>query len=121
MIPFNDIKTLIEYFNYNYVNTELLMKVNSFNLQRNDIWNVVENSQVLSLPNIDRLEQTYELFTNSRIDIEYIQWKSFDISLKIYVEARRFVFTTTNTLDIEMVYSMGKNMDIKNIVITMKL
>jgi len=118
MIPFQDIKPLLIFLSENYnITTQLLMKINEFNLQNTDLWTVVENNQIINLPNIDRFEQTYNLFGNK---IEFIQWKSFDISMKIYVGAKRLVFATTNTNHIDKIYTMARDIGIKNVVITMR-
>ena len=124
MIPLSDIEPFLDYLDNNYVNTALCMKVNGMNRQSNDFWNVEEISQVLSFDNIERFKSSYELFRSSSIDVEYIQYKSFQTSVKIYVSARRLVITIKDSFelpDLQTIRDYATNMNISNIVISLKL
>jgi hypothetical protein len=124
MIPLSDIEPFLDYLDNNYVNTALCMKVNGMNRQSNDFWNVEEISQVLSFDNIERFKSSYELFRNSSIDVEYIQYKSFQTSVKIYVSARRLIITIKDSVelpDLQIIRDYATNMNISNIVISLKL
>ena len=124
MIPLSDIEPFLDYLDNNYVNTALHMKVNGMNRQSNDFWNVEEISQVLSFDNIERFKSSYELFRSSSIDVEYIQYKSFQTSVKIYVNAHRLVITIKDSFelpDLQTIREYATNMNISNIVISLKL
>lgn len=124
MIPLSDIEPFLDYLDNNYVNTALCMKVNGMNRQSNDFWNVEEISQVLSFDNIERFKSSYELFRTSSIDVEYIQYKSFQTSVKIYVSARRLIITIKDSFelpDLQTIRDYATNMNISNIVISLKL
>jgi hypothetical protein len=124
MIPFSDIEPFLEYLSNDYMNTDLYMKVNNMNLQSNDLWDVEEISQVLSFTSMDRFRNSYELFRSSNIDIEYIQYKSFQTSVKIYVKAHRIVIAIKDmfeTPDLKTVCEFAKNMNISNLVLSLKL
>ena len=124
MIPLSDIEPFLDYLDNNYVNTALCMKVNGMNRQSNDFWNVEEISQVLSFDNIERFKSSYELFRSSSIDVEYIQYKSFQTSVKIYVSARRLVITIKDSFelpDLQTIREYATNMNISNIIVSLKL
>ena len=124
MIPLSDIEPFLDYLDNNYVNTALCIKVNGMNRQSNDFWNVEEISQVLSFDNIERFKSSYELFRTSSIDVEYIQYKSFQTSVKIYVSARRLIITIKDSFelpDLQTIRDYATNMNISNIVISLKL
>ena len=124
MIPLSDIEPFLDYLDNNYVNTALCMKVNGMNRQSNDFWNVEEISQVLSFDNIERFKSSYELFRSSSIDVEYIQYKSFQTSVKIYVSARRLIITIKDSFelpDLQTIREYATNMNISNIIVSLKL
>jgi len=124
MIPFSDIEPFLDYLDNNYVNTSLYMKVNGMNRQSNDFWNVEEVSQVLSFENIERFKSSYELFRSSETDVEYIQYKSFQTSVKIYVNAHRLVISIKDSFevpDLKIIHDYAKNMNISNIIVSLKL
>lgn len=124
MIPLSEIEPFLDYLDNNYVNTALFMKVNGMNRQSNDFWNVEEISQVLSFDNIERFKSSYELFRSSSIDVEYIQYKSFQTSVKIYVSSRRLIITIKDSFelpDLQTIRDYATNMNISNIVISLKL
>ena len=124
MIPLSDIEPFLDYLDDDYVNTSLHMKVNGMNRQPNDFWNVEETSQVLSFDNIERFKSSYDLFSSSSIDVEYIQYKSFQTSVKIYVNAHRLVITIKDSFelpDLQTIREYATNMNISNIVISLKL
>ena len=124
MIPLSEIEPFLDYLDNNYVNTALCMKVNGMNRQSNDFWNVEEISQVLSFDNIERFKSSYELFRSSSIDVEYIQYKSFQTSVKIYVSSRRLIITIKDSFelpDLQTIRDYATNMNISNIVISLKL
>ena len=124
MIPLSEIEAFLDYLDNNYVNTALCMKVNGMNRQSNDFWNVEEISQVLSFDNIERFKSSYELFRSSSIDVEYIQYKSFQTSVKIYVSSRRLIITIKDSSelpDLQTIRDYATNMNISNIVISLKL
>jgi hypothetical protein len=124
MIPFSDIEPFLDYLDNNYVNTSLYMKVNGMNRQSNDFWNVEEVSQVLSFENIERFKSSYELFRSSGTDVEYIQYKSFQTSVKIYVNAHRLVIAIKDSFevpDLKIIHDYAKNMNISNIIVSLRL
>jgi len=124
MIPLSDIEPFLDYLDNNYVNTALCMKVNGMNRQSNDFWNVEEISQVLSFDNIERFKSSYELFRSSSIDVEYIQYKSFQTSVKIYVSSHRLIIGIKDSFelpDLQTIRDYATNMNISNLVISLKL
>lgn len=124
MIPFSDMEPFFQNLQNNFVNTELHMKVNGLNRNSNDLWDVEEVSQLLSFKTFDRFKNSYELFRSSNVDIEYIQYKSFETSIKIYVKAHRLVIALNDSfqdLVLQEIRDFAKNMNISNVVITFRV
>ena len=124
MIPFSDIEPFLQYLQDNFVNTGLYIKVYGLNRNSNDLWDVEEISQLLSFQTFDQFKNSYELFRSSNIDIEYVQYKSFETSVKIYVKSHRLVLSLRDSiqdLNLEEIRDFAKNMNLSNIVVTMKL
>lgn len=124
MIPFSDMEPFFQNLQENYVNTGLYMKVNGLNHHSNDFWDVQDITQVLSFSSFDRFKNSYELFRSSNVDVDYIQYKSFETSVKIYVKPRRLVFALNNSLqytNLQEIYDFAANMNITNVVITFKV
>jgi hypothetical protein len=79
---------------------------------------------VLSFDNIERFKSSYELFRSSSIDVEYIQYKSFQTSVKIYVSSHRLIIGIKDSFelpDLQTIRDYATNMNISNLVISLKL
>ena len=122
MISFSDIEPFLNYLNNEYVNTGLNMKVHNLNLNSNDFWNVTESTQTLSFANMDRLRSAYQLFYESNKDVEYIQYKSFQNSIKIYVKVHKVVISVYNNqiLDVQKIRELCQSMNIENILVSIR-
>uniref|UniRef100_A0A6C0D7H6 Uncharacterized protein n=1 Tax=viral metagenome TaxID=1070528 RepID=A0A6C0D7H6_9ZZZZ len=124
MLPFSDMEPFFQNLQNNFVNTGLYMKVSGLNHQTHALWSVEEISQLLSFTNFERFKNSYELFRSSNIDVEYIQYKSFETSMKIYVKANRIVFSFKDSLhdvDLQEIRDFARNMNITNVTILLKL
>jgi len=124
MLQFSDIESFFNYLDNNYVNTGLYMKVEGLNRESNDFWNVEETHQLLSFSNIDKFKNSYELFRSSNMNIEYIQYKSFQTSVKIYVNAHRLVLAIKDTNempDFNTIHAFAKSMNMNNIIVSLKM
>jgi hypothetical protein len=121
-MEFSVIRPLIQHI-YNNIgpNTELYLKTKSKTNEFNGLWEVLENEELLLIPNIDRLENIYNLFTNSRIEMEYIKVSGNSISLKLYPKSRRIVYSTNNHDTIPYIYNLAKSMNVSNLNIVMNL
>ena len=123
MISFSDLMPFLFYLNNEYINTGLEMKVNNLNRNSNDLWTVENSEQVITFQNFQRFQNTYELFYNSNVDIEYILYKSFQSCIKIYVKFNRLVITIRNNdtiPDIETIKNLANQMNIENIQINIR-
>ena len=121
-MEFSVIRPLIQHM-YNNIgpNTELYLKTRRKTNEFNGLWEVLENEELLLISDIDRLENIYNLFTNSRIEMEYIKVSGNSTSLKLYHKSRRIVYSTNNHDDIANIYNLAKSMNVSNLNIVMNL
>ena len=121
-MDFSVIKPLVQHmYNIIGVNTELHLKTKRKTNEFNGLWEVLENEELLLVPNIDRLENIYNLFTNTRIEMEYIKVSGNNVSLKLYPRSRRIVYSTNNHDTIANIYNLAKSMNLSNLNIVMNL
>ena len=122
-MEFTGILSLINNFNINSNGngSEYLMKTHHMPISSNDLWETLENDQLIRLKSVEQLERIYNLFTNSSIDINYIQIKSLSRSMKIYIKEKRIVYLTTSYDGISTIYEIARNINIKNINFIIKM